>query len=215
MPVATVRTFGSKMMSSGGKPTFSVSSLYERSQTSILRSKVSAWPVSSKAITTTAAPYLRINEACSRNCSSPSLRLIEFTIPLPCTHCKPISKTDHLELSIMMGTRAISDSAAIKFKKVSMASSESSMPSSMLTSIIWAPFSTCWRATESASSNLPSRIILANRGEPATLVRSPTLIKFDSGLTVSASSPLSRIRGSISGSCRGEIPSMDSLSNLM
>ena len=56
MPVATAKMLGSKMMSSGGKPTFSVSSLKARSEMATLRSMVSAWPCSSKAITTTAAP---------------------------------------------------------------------------------------------------------------------------------------------------------------
>ena len=56
IPVATASTFGSKMMSSGGKPTSSTSSRYARSQIATLRSTVSAWPCSSKAITTTPAP---------------------------------------------------------------------------------------------------------------------------------------------------------------
>ena len=41
---------------------------------------------------------------------------MELTIPLPWMHLSPASKTSHLELSIMMGTRAISGSAAIRFK---------------------------------------------------------------------------------------------------
>ena len=47
--------------------------------------------------------------------------------------------TLHLELSIMMGTRAISGSVAMRLRNVVMACSESSRPSSMLTSITWAP----------------------------------------------------------------------------
>jgi hypothetical protein len=46
----------------------------------------------------------------------------------------------------------MSGSEATRFKKVVIALSESSMPSSMLTSIIWAPFSTCWRAIANAAS---------------------------------------------------------------
>ena len=49
----------------------------------------------------------------------------------------------------------------------------------MLTSMTWAPFSTCWRATPSASSNWPLRIRRANAFEPVTLVRSPMLTKSD------------------------------------
>ena len=84
------------------------------------------------------------------NFSSPSLRLIELTMPLPCMHFSPASMTDHFELSIMTGTRAMSGSAAIRFRKSSIAASESSIPSSMLTSMICAPPSTCCRATLSA-----------------------------------------------------------------
>jgi hypothetical protein len=56
MPVATAKTLGSKMMSSGGTPTCSTSRRYARSQIATLRSSESAWPVSSNAITTMAAP---------------------------------------------------------------------------------------------------------------------------------------------------------------
>ncbi len=78
--------------------------------------------------------------------------LIELTMLLPCTHFRPASITRHLELSIITGTRAMSGSAATRLRKRCMAASESSIPSSMLTSITCAPFSTCWRATVSASA---------------------------------------------------------------
>ena len=93
------------MMSSGGSPTSRVSRSYARRQTTVLRSNVSAWPSSSKAMTTTAAPYLRHSRACARNASSPSLREIEFTMALPCRHFRPASITSHLEESTMTGTR--------------------------------------------------------------------------------------------------------------
>ena len=70
---------------------------------------------------------------------------------LPCTHFSPASITFHLDESIITGTRAMSGSAAIRFRKVTMAFSESSRPSSMLMSMICAPASTCWRATERAA----------------------------------------------------------------
>ena len=70
---------------------------------------------------------------------------------LPCTHLRPASITDHLELSIMMGTRAMSGSEAMRLRNVTIAFSESSSPSSMLTSRICAPFSTCERATARAA----------------------------------------------------------------
>ena len=81
--------------------------------------------------------------------SSPSLRLIELTTPFPCTHLSPASMTDHLDESMTTGTRLMSGSAAISWRKVVIASWESSIPSSMLTSSIWAPLSTCWRAISS------------------------------------------------------------------
>ena len=73
----------------------------------------------------------------------------------------------------MMGTRAMSGSLAIRFKKRTMAALLSSMASSMLMSIICAPFSTCWRATAKACSYSPFKIMRAKAFEPVTLVRSP------------------------------------------
>ncbi len=58
--------------------------------------------------------------------------------------------TDHFEESIMIGTRATSGSAATRFRKRTIAASESSMPSSMLMSMTCAPLATCCRATSSA-----------------------------------------------------------------
>ena len=73
---------------------------------------------------------------------------IELTMPLPCTHLRPASMIDHLELSIITGTREMSGSDAISLRKVDMAFSPSSRPSSMLTSMTWAPLSTCSRAID-------------------------------------------------------------------
>ena len=95
-----------------------------------------AWPDSSNAMTTTAAPYRRTSRARRRNSSSPSFRLIEFTIDLPCTHFSPASSTDHLELSIMIGTRLMSGSAAIRFRNRVIMASPSSSASSMLMSMM-------------------------------------------------------------------------------
>jgi len=85
--------------------------------------------------------------------------------------------TDHFDESIMTGTRQMSGSAAIRLRKRTIAASESSMASSMLTSIIRAPFSTCSRAISSAVSKSPATISLRNFAEPVTLVRSPTMTK--------------------------------------
>ena len=54
-------------------------------------------------MTTIAAPNRRTVRALARKSASPSLRLIELTIDLPCTHLRPASMTDHFELSIMIG----------------------------------------------------------------------------------------------------------------
>ena len=112
-PVAIASTFGSKMMSDGSKPAFSVSSRYARWQISTFRSIVSAWPCSSNAMTTAAAPYRRTILALWRKSASPSFIEIELTTGLPCTHLSPASMTDHFELSIISGTRAISGSVAM------------------------------------------------------------------------------------------------------
>ena len=76
---------------------------------------------------------------------------IEFTMPLPWTHFSPASITVHFDESTMIGTRAMSGSAAMRLRKVTIAFSESSRPSSMLTSITCAPPSTWSRATASAA----------------------------------------------------------------
>jgi hypothetical protein len=117
------------------------------------------------------------------NSSLPSFSEIELTMLLPCTHLRPASITLHFELSIMTGTRAMSGSLAIRFKKRVIAAAESSIASSMLTSMTCAPFSTCWRATETASSYSSLRISRAKALEPVTLVRSPTLTKSESSAT--------------------------------
>ena len=66
----------------------------------------------------------------------------------------------------------------------------------MLMSMTWAPFSTCWRATATASSNCSSRIRRAKAFEPVTLARSPTLTKRLSSPIFTGSSPESFIRWS-------------------
>ena len=138
------------MMSSGANPSRPVSKSWARTQIDTLRPMLSAWPCSSKAITTTAAPWRSAVRACARKAASPSFRLMELTIGRPCTHFRPASITDHLDESIITGTRAMSGSAPIKLRNRTMAACESSMPSSMFTSMICAPFATCWRATSTA-----------------------------------------------------------------
>ena len=62
------------------------------------------WPVSSNAMTTTAAPCFLMMRALARKSSSPSLRLMLFTMHLPWLHLRPASITWNLEESIHRGT---------------------------------------------------------------------------------------------------------------
>ena len=89
--------------------------------------------------------------ACSRKGPSPSFIEMELTTPLPWRQRSPASITDHLDESIMNGTRAMSGSDAARFRNRTIAACESSMPSSMLTSIICAPFATWSRAIARAA----------------------------------------------------------------
>ena len=104
----------------------------------------------------------------------------------------------HLEESIIMGTLAISGSAIMRFKNVTMASFPSIKPSSILMSMIWAPPSTCSLAISMASSKASSLMSRRNFFDPATLVRSPTLTKLDSFEMIKGSRPASfNLRSSI------------------
>jgi hypothetical protein len=142
----------------------------------IFSSNVAAWPCSSNAITTTAAPYFNTFAAFSRNFSSPSFSEIEFTMPLPCSVFSPASITSHFEESTMNGTFATSGSLPSSCRNRVIAATPSIIPSSMQMSMMFAPFSTCWRAIVTASSYCPAFTSLANFGEPATLVRSPIMM---------------------------------------
>jgi hypothetical protein len=67
------------------------------------------------------------------------------------------------------------------------------MASSMLMSMTCAPFSTCWRATASACSKSPARIMRAKALEPVTLVRSPMLTNSEPAPMATGSRPDRRI----------------------
>ena len=105
----------------------------------------------------------------------------------------------------MIGTRAMSGSPAIRFRKRTMASFDSNMPSSMLMSIICAPFSTCSRATSSAVVKSSSTIKRLKRADPVTLVRSPTLTNRESASILNGSRPDRRHALLRSGILRGAI----------
>ena len=59
--------------------------------------------------------------------------------------------TSHFDESIITGTLAISGSPAMRLRNFFIAAAESSIASSMLTSIICAPLATCWRAISTPS----------------------------------------------------------------
>ena len=99
----------------------------------------------------------------------------------------------------MMGTRDISGSEAIKFKNRTMAAWLSNMASSMLMSMICAPFSTCWRATLRACSKSPLKIMRAKALEPVTLVRSPTFTNRLLASSETGSKPDKRKGGGVAG----------------
>src|SRR6516165_6820426 len=63
---------------------------------------------------------------------------------------RPRVITENFDESTITGTRAMSGSSAMRLRNVVMACSESSSPSSILTSITCAPFSTCSRAIDNA-----------------------------------------------------------------
>ena len=76
----------------------------------------------------------------------------------------------------MNGTLATSGSLPSSCRKRVIAATPSIIPSSMQMSMMFAPFSTCCRATATASSYLFSLMSFANFGEPATFVRSPIMM---------------------------------------
>ena len=78
----------------------------------------------------------------------------------------------------------------------------------MFTSRIWAPPSTCRRATSTASSKRSSSMSVRKRRDPVTFVRSPTFTKLSSGVTFSGSSPDSRQTSRRPGTVLGATPSM-------
>ena len=191
IPVPMDRMLTSKIISSGAIPACPVNSLYALSQISILRAYVVAWPSSSNAMTTNAAPNCLIVLAFSTNASGPSFRLMEFTMHLPCAFLRPARMVSQCEESIMSAAFATAGSFEMWRTKRSISLVLSSMASSMLMSMMAAPSSICLAAICRASSYLPSDMSLANFLEPATFVLSPTLVKLLClRSTVTASSPL-------------------------
>ncbi|GBC87081.1 hypothetical protein HRbin12_01082 [bacterium HR12] len=158
-------------------------------------------------MTTTAAPYRLIRRALARKSASPSLRLIEFTTALPCTHFSPASITSKREESIMIGTRAISGSVAMRFRKVVIAFTPSSRSASMLTSSMLAPLRTCSAAISTAPWKSPASMSRRKRAEPVTFWRSPIITNPVSGVIRKGSRPARLVTRSGAGGRRGGRPS--------
>ena len=108
-------------------------------------------PSSSNAMTTTAAPYCFIFLAFFTKSSSPSFKLMLLTIHFPWVHMRPASITAKFEESMHSGTLAMSGSEEIRFTNLVIAATPSNIPSSMLISNTWAPFSTWVLAMANAS----------------------------------------------------------------
>ena len=84
-----------------------------------------------------------------------------------------------------------------------MAATPSVMPSSMLTSMIWAPFSTCSRAMSSAAVKSPFLMRRRNRAEPVMLARSPMFTNRASSSITSGSRPARASAFLAAGGVRG------------
>ena len=140
MPVATAKTFGSKMMSSAGNPTSSTRMPVGPRADLLAPLEVVGLPVLVERHDHGGGAVLAAQRAPGRrNSSSPSLSEIELTIGLPCTFLSPASITSHFEESTITGTRLMSGSVATSLRKRSIAATPSSIPSSMLTSMTCAP----------------------------------------------------------------------------
>lgn len=112
---------------------------------------------------------------------------------LPCMHFSAASITSKRDESIIHGSRATSGSDAMRLRKCTISARVSIIASSMLMSRIMAPSRTCLRAMPRASSYDFSFISRRNLRLPATLHRSPTLMKAPSA--VNSSRPESHPRG--------------------
>mmetsp|Transcript_17228 Transcript_17228/g.61210 ORF Transcript_17228/g.61210 Transcript_17228/m.61210 type:complete len:223 (-) Transcript_17228:1346-2014(-) len=174
-----------------------------------LSAAVAAWPCSSNAITTTAAPCFRSLVACSMKSASPTLSEMLLQIGLPWHHFRPASTISNLDESIMNGTLATSGSVTAILTNFCIAEMPSIMPSSTLMSKMCAPFSIWALAMSMASANLPCWIRRLNFFEPEMLQRSPTLMKGSPHLlyapsATKSSRPESHMRGGpFIGSPRG------------
>ena len=124
MPVAMAKMLGSKMMSSGGKP-----SCLDQEVVGALADLGLAREGVGLALLVEGHDHhggaMAPRDPCASwmNFSSPSFIEIELTTGLPCTHFRPASITANFEESTITGTRAMSGSAATRLRNVTIAAS--------------------------------------------------------------------------------------------
>ena len=111
-------------------------------------------------------------------------------MPLPWTHLSPASMTDHFELSTTNGTRAISGSVAIRLRNCrhGLLGVEHAFVHVHVEEV--RPAAHLVEGDLHRRGVVPFLIRLAKRREPVTLVRSPIMVKFESGRIVATSRPL-------------------------
>ena len=155
-------------------------------------------------MTTMAAPKAWISRALRRNSSSPSLREMELTMHLPWAFFNPAKTASQWDESIIRAAFAIDGSLEINLTKRSISAGASSIASSKLMSMTFAPADIWPSAIESASEKAPSEIRRRKRLDPATLVLSPTGVNPPPMETVS--SPLTTSLPAGPGRGRGLMP---------
>ena len=143
--------------------------------------------------------------ALRRNSASPSLSEMELTMHLPWAFLRPSSMVSQCEESIIMAAFAMAGSPAMWRRNTRIFSAGSTIGSSILMSMTDAPPSIWAAAMASASSYLFSEMSRANLREPATLVRSPMLVKLRLRSIRTGSKPLT-VNVSLVSKLRGVRP---------
>jgi hypothetical protein len=92
MPVATAKMFGSKMMSSGGKPLVHQQAVGALADLDLAREGVGL-PFFVEGHHDHGGAVAAAQLGLAQEFSSPSFIEIELTMPLPCTHFRPASIT--------------------------------------------------------------------------------------------------------------------------
>ena len=192
MPVATVRMFGSKMMSSAGKPTFSVSSSYARWQMRTLSSTFDGLPllVERHHDDRRAVPAAKPRAAQELGLAVLEADRVDDRLALQRLEARfehrPLAAVDHHRHGgdvVLAGDQPQElghHGFAVEQGLVHVDVDDVRAALDLL------------RATSTASSYFSSLISRANLREPVTFVRSPIMRKLLSGRSASGRVPLSR-----------------------